>query len=730
MRGVKVSILFFVVLCFVKVPVVMGGHVFNSVLFTDEIGDGVDFAACFEGETIIPMPLPMEIESIEVNPVEDMSTGDVILLFEVSLLPAPLPHMSYTVEITLDVDDDQTTGASSPSCFYNGGGADYDFGVQVIDGSIESTWYDMYVDGGWVTEGELHAEVVEQKVLIPVPASVFDNPVDGKYNVHVIIEGALDSAPSSGKGLVPIEFRYLPEVEVVTPEAVEGTEFNIDVISFSRYGVITSYEWDFENDGVYEISAPESSLQYMFPDDGSYIVNVRVIDELGISTVSPVTMSVTNAPPYDLNMIHAGNTTDDEVSFTGFAVDPGNDDITYTWDFGDGNTGEGEDVSNQYETPGTYVVIMTATDDGGAVTIHETTIDIIQPLTIVPDPEGGRRRDYYTVGILALFLAGGAWYWGRSQPKPEPKDEEKKEEEPKPKDFCEEHPEVVEQEEKACWDAQMDLETSVGDVQDNYDEALPGWQSNAASITKLITEWDTTVQMINYWTGVEDDIEKDAETVQEVAGFVTNAAGKAKTAFQEGGEAALKELGEDVAKDVGKSVLGDISSTIGQVLELEGWAIKEIGLGIAKGLTGVDPEANAVKLRKQSEKTFAGLCSWVSHSEAWNSGRRPPDTLQSMLEDIQGMQNALDQAKQAFQDAVKDFKCVMCDIPEHIGEEIDALEKNLEKWEKTFDKLKEEVEKRLEEAKELYKDKDLYESPYEYLDKAQSNINRANKALG
>jgi PKD repeat protein len=386
------------------------------------------------------------------------------------------------------------------------------------------------------------------------------------------------------------------------------------------------------------------------------------------------------------------------------------------------------DVTHQYDSPGTYTVVMTATDSDGAETEYETTIDVIQPLTIVPDPDAGRRRNYYTVAIIALVI-GGAWFWGRSQPKPEPKKEEEKEEEPKPKDFCEEHPEVVEQEENACWDAQMDLDSAVGDVQDQYDEAVPRWQSNAANVTKLITEWDATVQMINYWTGVEDEIEEDAETVQEVAGFVTNAAGKAKTAFKEGGEAAMRELGEDVAKDVGKSVLGDISSAIGQVLELEGWAIKEIGLGIAKGLTGVDPEANAVRLRQQSEQTFAGLCSWVRHSEAWNQGRRPPDTLQSLLEDIQGMQNTLDQAKQAFEEAVKDFRCVMCDISEHISEEIDALEKNLEKWEKTFEKLKEEVEKRIEEAKELYKNKELYESPYEYLDKAQDNIDRANKAL-
>ena len=72
----------------------------------------------------------------------------------------------------------------------------------------------------------------------------------------------------------------------------------------------------------------------------------------------------------------------------------------------------------------------------------------------------------------------------------------------------------------------------------------------------------------------------------------------------------------------------------------------------------------------------------------------------------------------------------MYKIPEHISEEIDELEKNFERWEKTFNKLKEEVEKRLEVAKNLYKDKDLFNSPYEYLDKAQDNINRANRALG
>ena len=45
--------------------------------------------------------------------------------------------------------------------------------------------------------------------------------------------------------------------------------------------------------------------------------------------------------------------------------DPEGQPLSYQWDFGDGATASGRDTSHVYETPGNYVVRMTATDSGG-----------------------------------------------------------------------------------------------------------------------------------------------------------------------------------------------------------------------------------------------------------------------------------------------------------------------------------------------------------------------------
>ncbi len=723
---VRVSILLIVSLI-PSIPFVWG-HTVNIESYEDSIGDGYDYVACFSGE-LVPMTIPLDIESVNYELVSEFSDGDIEVYISVSLFPPHLPHQSYTIEVTLDFDNDPTTGESEPICFYNGGGSDYDFGVEVNAGQVVSTWVDEYYDGVWVRQGAIEAELNENGVVLVIPPEVKAQPIHGTLSVQLITEGGMDSAPNIGEPRISFEFMYTPDLNVVVPDAEEGAMFFLDArASMSWYGDIIVYEWDFDNDGVYEVASSVPNQEHMFPDDGLYLVPFRITDVQGISATNLVEIEVQNTAPSGLEIILADGKVGDPITLTGVAVDQGDDQLDYIWDFGDGSTDTGQQVTHIYDQDGFYTVKMTVSD--GVDESSQNTGVEIEPLTIVPpDSEGGRRNDVYIIGAVAGVLAGGAWFYGKIVPKPKP--EKEPEEEPKkPGDYCEEHPEVVEQENSACWDAQMDLDTEVGDMQDKYDEYLPRWQSASAEITRLITEWDATVQLIKYWTGVEDDIIEDAEKVQAIAGLVTNAAGKAKTAVSEGGEAVMKEIGEDLAKDVGKSVLGEIGSTIGQVLELEDWAVREIGLSIAKGLTGVDPEKNAINLRKQSESTMAELCSWMSDSEAWNQGRRPPDTIDDCLDFIHGLQNSLDQAKQAFEDAVKDFKCVMCDIPEHISEEIEKLEQDLEKWEKTFTKLKEEIEKRLEEAKKLYKDKGLYESPYEYLDKARDNIERADKALG
>jgi len=50
------------------------------------------------------------------------------------------------------------------------------------------------------------------------------------------------------------------------------------------------------------------------------------------------------------------------VSFSGTAVDPYGGELSFSWDFGDGNTGTGPSLSHTYAAPGVYTVSMTPKD--------------------------------------------------------------------------------------------------------------------------------------------------------------------------------------------------------------------------------------------------------------------------------------------------------------------------------------------------------------------------------
>jgi PKD repeat protein len=95
-------------------------------------------------------------------------------------------------------------------------------------------------------------------------------------------------------------------------------------------------------------------------------------------------------------------TVDEWIAFHGSAS--GSTPITYAWDFGDGGTGSGANVSHRYTAVGTYQVAMTATNCAGetAVAVH--------PVQVVPvgcDPVHGVTLDWSpltpTVGQSVAF---------------------------------------------------------------------------------------------------------------------------------------------------------------------------------------------------------------------------------------------------------------------------------------------------------------------------------------
>jgi len=85
-----------------------------------------------------------------------------------------------------------------------------------------------------------------------------------------------------------------------------------------------------------------------------------------------------NHPPVinDINYEPENPLAGEEITFTADAEDPDGEIVAYNWDFGDGNTTEGQEVKHTYENEGTYTVKLTVTDDKGATASRSLTIGV------------------------------------------------------------------------------------------------------------------------------------------------------------------------------------------------------------------------------------------------------------------------------------------------------------------------------------------------------------------
>ena len=141
------------------------------------------------------------------------------------------------------------------------------------------------------------------------------------------------------------------------------------------FGLIAAYEWDF-GDGT---SATGQTATHAYSLAGTFVATLTVRDSFGRSaSLSQIVQVGTGTPPSPVVSVSpAAPNVDDTVFFSATASTPGpgRTIISYGWDFGDGTTGTGENVSHIYTVADTYTVVLTATDDKGQQ--GTTTVSVV-----------------------------------------------------------------------------------------------------------------------------------------------------------------------------------------------------------------------------------------------------------------------------------------------------------------------------------------------------------------
>ena len=142
----------------------------------------------------------------------------------------------------------------------------------------------------------------------------------------------------------------------VTLSAVGSSDPDLDMLT---------YRWTF-GDGT---TGEGRSVSHVYTRGGKYTALVTVDDSSGTSCsfdAASVPVHVNHPPQAVLGESVARGCPDEPVAFdAGGSSDADGDALTYRWDFGTGETGQGPAVEHRYTASGAYRVKVTVDDGSG-----------------------------------------------------------------------------------------------------------------------------------------------------------------------------------------------------------------------------------------------------------------------------------------------------------------------------------------------------------------------------
>jgi PKD repeat protein len=205
-------------------------------------------------------------------------------------------------------------------------------------------------------------------------------PVGTNFGSHQAQTARIRLVPT-GLPLPPIDLVPAFTFESTSPAQGQTVVFDAQ----ESRGNIVQYRWDF-GDGS---TASGVITSHAFDEVGSYIVRLTVVDPAGRTRSISKSISVgqSDAPIADFAFSPSKPQPNDEVRFNASAstASAGRRIVSYVWDFGDGASAAGVQVTRQYTQARTYNVTLTVTDDIGRTATVTKAVEVAIP----DDDDGG-----------------------------------------------------------------------------------------------------------------------------------------------------------------------------------------------------------------------------------------------------------------------------------------------------------------------------------------------------
>ena len=208
----------------------------------------------------------------------------------------------------------------------------------------------------------------------------------GLYKVSLSVDDGTGTDCSASSSQIIVDVNSTPNAEIDAEDiACIGTAFRFDGSrSNDPDGDKLLYTWEFGDGSTGTGTSPE----HIYEKGGLYKVTLYVDDgkNSNCSGATKVHYVKVNTPPVAeaggdiLVCVNTAVELDATKSF-----DPDNDQLTYTWDFGDGETASGPKVKHVYKKIGTYKVVLTVRDNSGS-SCNVSTDTLVATVNAEPVP--------------------------------------------------------------------------------------------------------------------------------------------------------------------------------------------------------------------------------------------------------------------------------------------------------------------------------------------------------